>query len=584
MYAIVYECPVHGWDIKKIEDLDRGTYNQAARLFEQSKEALQYPRQRIPDGYNTEQMLKHNYQRWCEMFTPRQLLTLGWLVEAIQNLPSDVRDIFVTIFSDLLNYNTLFCTNHPLRPASVGRVFTHHAFIPPTEAVENNLWGHKRRSGTFPALFESVLKAHRYRQQPFERQLTPQASSATKAVSIPGERVDGRLAEDFQELAHTDKNALLLCQSSEDLPLPDRSVDAVITDPPYFDNVMYGELSDFFYVWLRLFLKDRYPFFASDHTPRMAEVVKNEKGGKDQDFFLSGLAQVFSEAHRILKNEGLMAFTFHHREHEAWSSVMGAVLDAGFYVSAIYPVHSEQPTSIHIRDQRAIEYDSVVVCRKRVGDGHISWEQLEDQIHFQAAETLRQLQSTGPGLSRADVSVIVLGKCLELYSKHYPDVMEGDRPVQVEDAVTRLWTIIDSLATEEVTSRLPTGLDEITKAYAITLAGRSEIEFDELNKRLRHRGLSTAIFSDERLVEIAGKTVRVVEPVERTEYIEDRLERGQSLCDIDRVHYLYAEYRYGANFRQVRERFRSQALDELCRYLAEVTGDTVYDKIVEAAF
>jgi len=584
MYAVVYECPVHGWDIKSVSEEDRATYLDAVQTFKRTGHSLPIPTQSIPPGLKTDTLLQYGYTQWHQMFTPRQLLALGWLVEAIQGLPLEVRDVFVTLFSDSLNYNTLFCTSHPLRPASIGRVFTHHAFIPPTEAVENNPWGHKRRSGTYPALFEGALRAHRYRQQPFERRLTPEASSATKAVFIPGERVDGRLAEDFQELAHTDKNALLLCQSSEDLPLPDRSVDAVITDPPYFDNVMYGELSDFFYVWLRLFLKDRYSFFASNHTPKMAEIVKNEKGGKDQDFFLSGLAQVFSEAHRILKDEGLMTFTFHHKEHEAWSSVMGAVLDAGFYVSAIYPVHSEQPTSIHIRDQQSIEYDSVVVCRKRVGDGHISWEQLEDQIHFQAAGTLRQLQATGPGLSRADVSVIVLGKCLELYSKHYPDVMEGDRPVQVEEAVMRLWTIIDSLAAEEVTSRLPTGLDEITKAYAITLAGRLEMEFDELNKRLRHRGLSTAIFSDERLVEIAGKTVRVVEPVERTEYIEDRVERGQPLRDIDRVHYLYAEYRYGANFRQVRERFRSQALDELCRYLAEVTGDTIYDKIVEAAF
>mgnify|MGYP001093296327 CR=1 FL=1 len=585
MYAVVYECPVHGWDIKRVDEIDHECYQEAVRVFERMKDALPYPTQRIPtEGRADPRPVNYGYTHWYQMFTPRQLLALGWLVEAIQDLSPDVRDTFITIFSDLLNYNTLFCTAHPNRPSAVGRVFTHHAFIPPTEAVENNPWGHKRRSGTYPALFEGVLKAHGYRQQPFERRLTPEASSATRAVFIPGERVDGRLAENLHELIHAKKNALLLCQSSEDLPLPDRSVDAVITDPPYFDNVMYGELSDFYYVWLRLFLKDRYPFFASGHTPKMAEIVKNEKGGKDHDFFLSGLARVFSEAHRILKDEGLMAFTFHHKEHEAWSSVMGAVLDAGFYVSAIYPVHSEQPTSIHIRDQRAIEYDSVVVCRKRVGDGHISWEQLEDQIHFQASGTLRQLQTTGQGLSRADVSVIVLGKCLELYSQHYPNVMEGDRPVQVEEAVTRLWTIIDSLATEEVTSRLPTGLDEVTKAYAITLAGRREMEFDELNKRLRHRGLSTAIFSDERLVEIAGKTVRVVEPVDRTEYIKDRLERGQPLRDIDHVHYLYAEYRYGANFRQVRERFRSQALDELCRYLAEVTGDTVYDKIVEAAF
>jgi adenine-specific DNA methylase len=584
MYAVVYECPVHGWDIKQSEDFDQEAYHRVVRLFERNKEELQYPSQSIPDGYNTKQMLKHNYQHWHQMFTPRQLLTLGWLVEAIQELPSDVKDSYITIFSDLLNYNTLFCTSHPRRLASVGRVFTHHAFIPPTEAVENNPWGGKRRSGTYPALFDSILKACEYRQSPFERRLTPEASSATERVPIPGERVDGQLTDDFDTLKETEKNALLLCRSSQDLPLPECSVDAVITDPPYFDNVMYSELSDFFYVWLRIFLKDRYPFFASAHTPKMAEVIKNQSAGKDEDFFLSALTMVFEEARRVLKDEGLMVFTFHHREHEAWSSVMEAVLDAGFYVTILYPVHAEQPTSIHIRDQQAIEYDSIVVCRKRMGDGRISWEQLEDQVHFQAAETLERLQENGQGLSRADVSVIVLGKCLELYSKHYPDVMEGEQAVPVAEAIDRLWTIIDSLAVEEIVSRLPADLDEVTKAYAITLAGRREIPFDELNKRLRHRGLSTSIFSDEQLVAIEGKSVRVVRPKERQEYLEARLERGKRLLDIDRVHYLYNEYRYGAHFRRFRDRWQSQALDELCRYLAEVTGDTVYDKIVEAAF
>lgn len=584
MYAVVYECPVHGWDIKRVSEEDRAAYLDAVQTFERTKDTLLYPTQRIPvEGRADPRPVNYGYTHWHQMFTPRQLLALGWLVEAICELPPEIRDTFVTLFSDLLNYNTLFCTNHPLRPASARGMFTHHAFIPPTEAMENNVWGGKKRGGTFPSAFANLLRVIRFRDRIAERRLQIDGKH-TKAVVIPGEHVAGQLTGDFHELVSTSRNTLLLCQSSEDLPLPDCSVDAVITDPPYFDNVQYSELSDFYYVWLRLFLEDRCPFFASDHTPKVAEIVKNEKVSKDRAFFLSGLTQVFREARRVLKDEGLMVFTFHHKEHEAWSSVMGAVLDAGFYVSAIYPAHSEQPTSIHIRDQQAIEYDSIIVCRKRLGDGHISWEQLEDQIHFQAAEAMRQLQTTGQGLSRADVSVIVLGKCLELYSKHYPHVMEAHRPVQVEEAVARLWGIIDSLATEEVISRLPANLDEVTQAYALTLAGRHEMEFDELNKRLRHRGLSTTAFSDERLVEILGKTVRVVEPGERTAYVEARMERGQPLRDIDRVHYLYAEYRYGANFRLYRERWRSPALDELCRYLAEVIGDTIYDKIVEATF
>jgi putative DNA methylase len=231
-----------------------------------------------------------------------------------------------------------------------------------------------------------------------------------------------------------------------------------------------------------------------------------------------------------------------------------------------------------------VRFKPIIVCRKRTGDGHISWEQLEDQIHFQAAATLEQLTINGQDLGRANIKVIVLGKCLELYSKHYPNVLKGEKPVPVKEAINRLWDIIDSLATEAVMTHLPAGLDEVTKAYAITLASRREMDFDELNMALRHRGLSTSLFSEERLIEMDGKTARVLEPVKRTDHIEVKIERGGPLLDIDKVHYLYAEYRYGANFRQVRERWRSQALDELCRYLAEVTGDTIYDKIVEAAF
>jgi putative DNA methylase len=585
MYAVVYECPVHGWDIKGVDEVDRSAYADTIQAFEQTRDTLPFPRNAIPtEGRADERPVNYGYTHWYQMFTPRQLLTLGWLVEAIQDLPANVLDTFITLFSDLLNYNSLFCTSHPLRLASVGRVFTHHAFIPPVEAVENNVWGAKKHGGTFPNAFENALKVARFRDRILERRLQ-RDGLRTEAVAITAERVDGRLAVSFDNLTHgTGKNTLLLCQSSEELPLPSGSVDTVITDPPYFDNVQYGELSDFFYVWLRLFLKDRYTFFTSEQTPKVAEIVKNEKAGKGEDFFLAGLSSVLSEARRILKDEGLLVFTFHHREHEAWSSVMGAVLDAGFYVSAIYPIHAEQPTSIHIRDQSAIEYDSIVVCRKRMGNGRISWAQLEDQIHFQAAATLEQLKTSGPGLGKADISVIVLGQCLKLYSQHYPEVLENGEPVEVNEALHKLWGIIDSLAVEVVMSRLPADLDEVSKTYALTLAGNQEIPFDNLNMALRHRGLSTATLTDEHLIEISGKTARVLRPEKRAPYIHAKLERNAGLLDVDRAHLLYNEYRFGGHFKEYRDRWRDRSLDELCRYLAEVTGDETYDKIVEAMF
>ena len=584
MYAILYLCPVHGREMKAPDEEDQANFLNTLHQFEGEKDDLLIPQSPVPDGNKTRDLLNYNYTHWHMLFNERQLLALSWLLEGILQLPNGrAREALVGLFSYCLDYNTIFATYNG-RSGGVRGLFTYHAFVVPTELLENNVWGAGENSGSFSGVYARKMKqAQAFRDAPFERRVL--SGGGTRRVPIPGERIDTRFVASFEELVDSkDKNALLLCCSSEDLPIPAGSVDAIITDPPYFNNVQYSELADFFYVWLHLALKDRYPHFAAELTPKISEIVENPNQGKDTDFFLEGLTRVFEECHRAVKDEGTLIFTFHHREPEAWGTVLGAVLDAGFYVSALYPVQAERDFSLHIRDQEAIEYDAIIVCRKRLGDGRISWEQLEDQIHFQAAETLGRLQDGRQGLSRADVSVIVLGKCLELYSKHYPNVMEGDLRVQVGEAVVRLWGIIDSLATEEVVSRLPAGLDEVTKAYAITLAGRREMDFDELNKRLRHRGLSTAAFSDENLIEIAGKTVRLVEPVKRTAYIETRMEQGQLLRDIDRVHYLYAEYRYGADFRQYRERWRSQALDELCRYLAEVTGDTIYDKIVEAAF
>ena len=90
-------------------------------------------------------------------------------------------------------------------------------------------------------------------------------------------------------LLQSDGNALLRAQTAEDLSfIPDGSVDAVVTDPPYCDNVMYAELADLYYVWLRLALKDRYPAFEADYSPKAREIVKDKGQDKDEAFLFRG--------------------------------------------------------------------------------------------------------------------------------------------------------------------------------------------------------------------------------------------------------------------------------------------------------
>jgi putative DNA methylase len=152
----------------------------------------------------------------------------------------------------------------------------------------------------------------------------------------------------------------LYARTAEDLSfLPDKSIDAIITDPPYYGNVMYGELSDFFYVWLRLALKDDYPEFSPPLVNKEREIVVNEKAVvgtgdtgqgtrvKDDTFFREGLLRCFRECHRVLKDDGLLVFTFHHEKPKAWAAVLDAVLQAGFDIKRVWTYHSEV-RSIHV--------------------------------------------------------------------------------------------------------------------------------------------------------------------------------------------------------------------------------------------
>lgn len=212
-------------------------------------------------------------------------------------------------FSDCLDANNMFC-KYEVAWHKISLFFGLHAYHPIERPTENNVWGTRYGRCTFVKCFEKVRRAKKFAQRPHERLVDARGSRFNKRTGT--ERIEAYLVQSFGELKKHDNASLLKCQSSEDLSfLPNKSVDAVITDPPYFDNVQYSELADFFYVWLRLALKDEYPWFKPDLSSCPDEIVKNDRLGKTTDFFSQGLFRVFKECHRVLKDEGLLIFTFH---------------------------------------------------------------------------------------------------------------------------------------------------------------------------------------------------------------------------------------------------------------------------------
>ena len=186
-------------------------------------------------------------------------------------------------------------------------------------------------------------------------------------------------------------------------------------DPPYYDNVQYAELADFYYVWLRLDLEDKYPWFESEYAPKGDEIVKNIKRGKDGEYYQKALSEVFKEIFRVLKRDGLFIFTFHHRQFKAWISLIQSLIEQNFVITSIYPVHSEMKTSTQIRGTASVEIDVIFVCRKLLTPPLTkSWDQILSEAKAEIKENLRILED----LSDEDLYVLRMGVILKYYTQY----------------------------------------------------------------------------------------------------------------------------------------------------------------------
>lgn len=348
---------------------DQERYDKIAADVRRRWDEMWLPREEIPAGYNTNQMRRYQYRYWWQMFNLRQLAAYDALFHAIrkvEDVPS--RELLTLLASTSLELNSMFCGAKGLGTGAIRHVFSHHAFIPAKEPLEANVWGVHRSSGGYSTLYkERLLRAREWANQPVERRFT---GTRAEKVPIVGERLGGRPTTNFQDLVDGKADMLIVNHTSEQLDeVPDGSVDFVVTDPPYADMVMYSELSDYFYVWLRQALKDDYPNFERGLVDDSREAVVNPARGRDGDFYTEVLGAVYAEAGRKLKPGGRMAFTFHHSGEEAWGQVERSLIAGGFVVERWWPVHAEMTSGVPIQGKAESggHIDIVFVCAK-VGD------------------------------------------------------------------------------------------------------------------------------------------------------------------------------------------------------------------------
>ncbi|MCY4559680.1 MAG: DUF1156 domain-containing protein [Chloroflexi bacterium] len=443
LYAVVYKRRVPGKVLKSgkrgkerwvrgyrapVPEDDNGA-EIAARLAEKLPEweALDMvPSERIPNGNKTSEPHRYGMLSWLDLFSPRQLLCHGTSVEIFREMLdvdrangelTEVRraayGYLALTLDTLLNYNNR-SGRWDQSTSRVRSIFDRHDFA--------FVWSYAEMAPLIAGVgYEWAIEK------------TAKCTDELVALVRPGAVDDNDdLFVDTEAPEYAPPSITISCKSGDSLDhIEDASIDAVVMDPPYYDNVMYAELSDFFYVWLKRTAGHVFPvLFRRNLTDKDNEAVANvarfrsEKGAKElagRDY-QERMASIFAECRRVLKPEGIMTLMFTHKATGAWDALTKGLMEAGFAITASWPINTEAAGSLHIRNKAAANSTVFLACRPRGaqddGDRDVYWEDVEPQVAKAVRQRIEEFQEAG--IAGVDLYLASFGPALEEFSRHWP--------------------------------------------------------------------------------------------------------------------------------------------------------------------
>ena len=484
------------------------------------------PTEEVPHG---DDQRPHNYgmPRWRDMFSPRQLLAHGYCVQAFHDLVDEDRNAdnldenrraawcYVALAMDkLINTNSLHCRWHPNRQVVAG-TFDRHDF--------GMKWSYSEMAVAIEGLglewalndLEDCIKqlvqmAGHQRNETPNGELMPVGGDET-VIAPPSKVIIG---------------------PGQDTDLPSASVDAIVFDPPYHNNVNYAELSDFFYVWLKrtagYALGDS--LLAPHLTDKVNEAIasparfrEEAKGSAKSASALATrdyenkMAEIFRECRRVIKPDGIMTVMFTHKSTDAWDALTVALIESGFGITRTWPVKTEADSSIHIMDRAAARSTILLVCRPRTDNPTPEpWHVVESRIAQAVRADIPTLQDYG--LSPVDQYLAAFGPALQVISEHWgteravsnPDRPDDEFAVTPTDALQVARREVLAHRTKEISQRWSeSGGDPVTRFYILAQdgAGAATIPFDEANLFARAIGLDLSSNEARRVLVAKGDKV-----------------------------------------------------------------------------
>jgi putative DNA methylase len=498
-----------------------------------------WPREELPFTYMTHQanfaLPEQGYTHWYKMFSPRQLLIHATLLKAVVAGAAShaVRHQALGAVQQYLRNQNGFCI-WDIGYDKLAPFFSNSNYAPKDRFIENCVFNAMGR-GNWSSTVEGANEGVQWAVTPWE-------------VSPPDVRE--KLAISRIEMADSVlPGAKLHCGSSSEIPFAE-PFDLVITDPPFGDNIFYSDLSNFFYAWLRLPLKDQYPaMFGATKTPNAQEALKPRvlPEAEGNAHYYDRLTPCWTEACRVMKDGGIMAFTFHHSEDAQWEIVLRSLFEAGFYLEATYPISSDEMKGAGGQfGAKGTEYDIIHVCRKRLEEPQaVSWPKMRQWVKGELARLRPLLESfKSRGLSDADVRVILRGKALEFYSQHYGKVMlnvpGGEETVlSIREALLGINQLLDE-SSGQPGERPPSIVQPVVYQYLRLFGTKDKYSRDEVSKLLRGTTIQQSAFEKTGSTPWISESDRVITRVPIYERFQKMVKRSrrEMKTELDQSHFL----------------------------------------------
>ena len=525
IYGVKYDDPRGGSGYRAGDDLDQQALKRAEERIDSDFELLTFLSEKVEVSSRITDPATYGMEEWRDVFNPRQLVSHYEYCKAFQECADEIREehdqrtaeALLTILT--ISSSKMIDRNSRLSSWDTGKGYPDHIF--------------KSKNFSFCRIFcDNNLTADTMGYEDISR----------KVIDC---------YEKLCEMAAGRESADVYCGDAATLSskVGQNSVEAAVVDPPYYDSIMYAQLSDVFYVIQKAYLSDTHPdLFFSELTNKADEAVANtsrfegldgEKSKKQlaKEDYEEKMSEIFSDLYDTLEPGGVLTIMFTHKETDAWDTLSMSLIEAGFTITATHPITSEMPNRAVMRGSQSADSTILLTGRKPLHEkedtgGATLWDDVKSETRSEAKEAARELLDSGLSLTKTDTIIAAFGPTLRVFADNYPVVDKKGEEVPPRDALSAARdAVAEVLAERYLDTKGFDDLDGLTRWYVLSwlIYETDTMPYDEA----RQLGIGVGVNIDDvkRDTKIWGKSSGDVQLKTHSNRVQDivRVENGEDV-------------------------------------------------------